>query len=169
LSWCVSAKLAFSLGRDPDIWLLSVLVFVYYWLWQVGSSCVLLWKLSGKILSDLFWFSICHTILIEDEDGIGVVGMLVPGHCLLLGKHAAKWQIQNGRGVGYGKYDHQCDADLCRNRQLQRKQVVKLRTWSVRHRQVATFRCKIIVNCILTSFPPCKVQSNFFLALRHEN
>jgi hypothetical protein len=40
LSWCVSAKSAFDLGGDPDIWLLSVLVFVYYWLWQVGSSCV---------------------------------------------------------------------------------------------------------------------------------
>jgi hypothetical protein len=45
-----------------------------------------LWKLSGKILSGLFWFSICHTILVEDQDGIGVVGMLVPGHCLLLGE-----------------------------------------------------------------------------------
>jgi hypothetical protein len=54
LSWCVSAKLAFGLDRDQDIWLLSILVFVYYWLWQVGSLCVLLWKLSGKILSGLF-------------------------------------------------------------------------------------------------------------------
>jgi hypothetical protein len=86
LSWCISAKLAFSLGRDPDIWLLSVLVFVYYWLWQVGSSCILLWKLSGKILSGLFWFSICHTILVEDQDGIGVVEMPVAGHCLLPGE-----------------------------------------------------------------------------------
>jgi hypothetical protein len=78
LSWCVSAKLAFGLGRDPDIWLLSVLVFVYCWLWQVGSSCVLLWKLSGKILSGLF--------RVEDQVGIGVVGMLMPVHSLLLGE-----------------------------------------------------------------------------------
>jgi hypothetical protein len=41
------------------------------------------------IWEDFAWFILIFHLsdhLVEDQDGIGVVGLLVPGHCLLLGE-----------------------------------------------------------------------------------